>query len=970
MTTWNPRANDLFLKALELRSGGERHEYLDGACSGDAALRAEVEALLEASARAGGFLESPIPAPNLVLTVDEPAISERPGTVIGPYKLLEQIGEGGFGVVFMAEQTQPVRRKVALKVLKPGMDTRQVVARFEAERQALALMDHPHIAHILDGGETASGRPYFVMELVRGIPITEFCDQNQLTPRQRLELFVLVCQAVQHAHQKGIIHRDLKPSNVLITVQDTTPVVKVIDFGVAKALGQELTDKTLFTGFAQMIGTPLYMSPEQAGQSRLDVDTRSDIYSLGVLLYELLTGTTPFDKDRLKQASYDEIRRIICEEEPARPSTRVTTLAQAATTVSANRQSDPRRLSRMFRGELDWIVMKALEKDRNRRYETANAFATDVQRYLHDEPVLACPPSAWYRFRKLARRNKTPFAMAGLVFAAMGLTVAILAVSNIRIEREERAKDAALQGAKVNAEAAEKQRRRACQAVDDLYVMVSESALLNEPVLKPLRRQLLQSAVKYYQDFSNERPDDVEMQAEVATSLFRMVQIHIAMGQDWIEPLQKGTAILQKLADRHVEAKELGTLQRGVIRGSGNIGNIVGMPHPAKAYACFLALQKIMERLVKENPTVRVFRSDLAGLHNLTGIMNSSMGKFSDAARDHERAHQSWGQLAQANPDMPDYRSEVVTSLTNLGSNLQRLNQRREAEEAFRKGIAVGEKLARDFPAVPGYQIELVGSYSGLVGLLHSLGRLKEAVETREKELAIRERLVVTHPTVPEYASRLGTSCVRWGRWDQALAAFDKAAELEPGNHLHVYRAAALHLRAGDLAGYRRACRAMLERFVDTDQPEVAEHTAKTCLLTPNAVADLNRALKLADRAVTGTEKKTNYRWFVLVKGLADYRAGRHADAATWLRQFAPNAGGTHWDATAFAVLATAEQGQGRGAEAQAALAKAKMILAKMPEPAKGQLFDAGNWHDWLHAQVLCHEAEKLMMKESGKKPN
>src|SRR5262249_30441325 len=299
----------------------------------------------------------------------------------------------------------PVRRKVALKVLKPGMDTRQVVARFEAERQALALMDHPHIAQVFDGGETASGRPYFVMELVKGAPITEFCDQNCLPVRERLALFVSVCQAVQHAHQKGIIHRDLKPSNVLVTVHDTTPVVKVIDFGVAKALGQELTDKTLFTCFAQMVGTPLYMSPEQAGQSGLDIDTRSDIYSLGVLLYELLTGTTPFDKARLKEVDYEELRRIIREEEPPRPSTRISTLGQAASTVSAQRKSVPRQLSRLFRGELDWIVMKCLEKDRNRRYETPNGLARDVERYLHDEPVQACPPSPWYRVRKFVRRH-------------------------------------------------------------------------------------------------------------------------------------------------------------------------------------------------------------------------------------------------------------------------------------------------------------------------------------------------------------------------------------------------------------------------------------------------------------------------------------------------------------------------------------------------------------------------------------
>jgi WD40 repeat protein/serine/threonine protein kinase len=422
MTTWNPRANELYLKALELRSSGERQEYLDETCAGDAALRAEVESLLEASARAGSFLESP--APKLVTTADEQPVSEPPGPVIGPYKLLEQIGEGSFGVVFMAEQTHPVRRRVALKVLKPGMDTRQVVARFEAERQALALMDHPHIAHVFDGGETASGRPFFAMELVRGVPITDFCDQSHLPVRERLELFVNVCQAVQHAHQKGVIHRDLKPSNVLVTLHDDKAVVKVIDFGIAKATGQQLTEKTLFTNFAQLIGTPLYMSPEQAQMSGLDVDTRSDIYALGVLLYELLTGTTPFDKERFKKASYDEIRRIVREEEPARPSTRLSTLGKAAATGSANRRSDPKKLVQLLRGELDWVVMKALEKDRNRRYETASAFAADVQRYLQDEPVEACPPSAGYRFRKFARRNKRGLLTASVVALAVVLTAA------------------------------------------------------------------------------------------------------------------------------------------------------------------------------------------------------------------------------------------------------------------------------------------------------------------------------------------------------------------------------------------------------------------------------------------------------------------------------------------------------------------------------------------------------------------
>src|SRR5579864_5425701 len=388
---------EVFNRARRIAAPDERLAYLQEACGHDPAVRQRVLELLRVYDQERSFLEASPVAHGA--TIDEP-LAERPGTVIGPYKLVEQIGEGGMGLVFVAEQQQPLRRQVAIKVIKPGMDTRQVVARFEAERQALALMDHANIAKVHDGGETTGGRPYFVMELVKGVSITEFCDQNQVPIRERLELFVVVCQAVQHAHQKGIIHRDIKPSNVLVASNDGGPVVKIIDFGVAKALGQQLTERTLFTQFTQLIGTPLYMSPEQAGQTALDVDTRSDIYSLGVLLYELLTGTTPFDKERLREAAYDEIRRIIREEEPPKPSTRVSTLGQAATTVSTQRKTDPKRLSQLFRRELDWIVMKCLEKDRNRRYETANGLAGDIERYLHDEPVLACPPSASYRLRK------------------------------------------------------------------------------------------------------------------------------------------------------------------------------------------------------------------------------------------------------------------------------------------------------------------------------------------------------------------------------------------------------------------------------------------------------------------------------------------------------------------------------------------------------------------------------------------
>jgi serine/threonine protein kinase len=401
----------IFNVARRIESPDVRRVYLQQSCGDDEKLLARIEALLRVHEQEHGLLRTAEPSDE----IDETAVTERPGALIGRYKLLEQIGEGGFGVVFMAEQQEPVRRKVALKIIKLGMDTRQVIARFEAERQALALMEHPNIAKVLDAGATDSGRPFFVMELIKGMPITEYCDQCKLAVRERLDLFIAVCQAVQHAHQKGIIHRDIKPTNVLVTQVDGVPVAKVIDFGIAKATGQQLTEKTLFTHFAQMIGTPLYMSPEQAALSGADVDTRSDIYSLGVLLYEMLTGTTPFDKERLRNAAFDEIRRIIREDEPPKPSTRVSTLGQVESTVSTMRGIEPKQLSRLLRGDLDWIVMKSLEKERNRRYESASAFAADVQRYLNDESVQAHPPSAGYRLRKFARRHKVGLAIAALL---------------------------------------------------------------------------------------------------------------------------------------------------------------------------------------------------------------------------------------------------------------------------------------------------------------------------------------------------------------------------------------------------------------------------------------------------------------------------------------------------------------------------------------------------------------------------
>jgi len=396
---------EIFFEVVEKATAQERADCLEGACGQDLVLRRRVEDLLAKHAQVDSFMRQPAVAG--APTAEFLPLSEGLGTFIDRYKLLEKLGEGGFGAVYVAEQKEPVRRRLALKIIKLGMDTRQVVARFEAERQALALMDHPNVAKVFDAGATETGRPYFVMELVRGVPITQYCDENNLPALKRLELFITVCQAIQHAHQKGIIHRDIKPSNILVTLHDGVPVPKVIDFGIAKATQGDLTDKTLYTQFQQFIGTPAYISPEQAEMSGLDVDTRSDIYSLGVLLYELLVGKTPFDARELLVSGFDEMRRTLREKEPLRPSARLRAFPPEELTTTARRRSaEAPRLIKALRGDLDWIVMKCLEKDRTRRYDSANALADDLGRCLRDEPVAARPPSALYLFRKLVRRHK------------------------------------------------------------------------------------------------------------------------------------------------------------------------------------------------------------------------------------------------------------------------------------------------------------------------------------------------------------------------------------------------------------------------------------------------------------------------------------------------------------------------------------------------------------------------------------
>lgn len=462
------RVRHIFDVAAELPAS-ERSAFLDRMCEGDGAVRAQVESLLAALEGSPAFLASPTGVVEATMALEEPSgapggvvgvRTEGPGTTIGPYKLLQQIGEGGFGAVFMADQDKPVRRKVALKIIKLGMDTRQVVARFEQERQALAIMDHPNIAKVFDAGVTESGRPFFVMELCAGDPFTEYCDKNSLTIQERLDLFVQVCHAVQHAHHKGVIHRDIKPSNVLVSTQDGRAHAKIIDFGIAKATSSRLTEKTLFTEHKQLIGTPEYMSPEQA-EGSLDIDTRTDVYSLGVLLYELLTGSTPFEGRSLRSAAYGEIQRIIREVDPPNPSTRLSQSAERIAGIAARRRAEPKKLGLIVRGELDWIVMKALEKDRYRRYDSANGLAFDVLRFIAGEPVIAAPPGRTYRVRKFVTRHRTGVIVAGAVAASLVLGVVGTSIGLVNANRERARAEASERRAVEEAQRAEREAERA-----------------------------------------------------------------------------------------------------------------------------------------------------------------------------------------------------------------------------------------------------------------------------------------------------------------------------------------------------------------------------------------------------------------------------------------------------------------------------------------------------------------------------
>jgi eukaryotic-like serine/threonine-protein kinase len=744
----HPSAREkLFNMALDHPAGEARESFLRAACGDDEHLLAEIHSLLKAHAEAAGFLRTIPPDVEHRQEEGDPTQfstgREYPSQMIGRYKLLQMIGEGGFGSVWMAEQKEPVKRRVALKIIKLGMDTRQVVARFEAERQALAMMDHPNIARVLDAGATELGRPFFVMELVKGEPLTAYCDRHNYSILQRLDLFVQVCKAVQHAHQKGIIHRDLKPGNVLVATQDGAPHAKVIDFGIAKAISRQLTEKTLFTEHRQLIGTPEYMSPEQA-EGSLDIDTRTDVYSLGVLLYELLTGSTPFDNTSLRAAAYAEIQRIIREVEPPRPSTRLSQSQDTLASIAARRHIEPRRLGTIIRGELDWIVMKCLEKDRARRYETANAIAEDVRRYLIQDPIFAGPRSRSYRMAKMVRRHRRMFASAAAVMLALtlGLTAASYGLVEARAERD--AKALALEEAQRSKRQSEIVQGFWLRILEERYPIISgEDDEATESPRELLFVEVWDEAAAHVEELA-----DAAAQAELRHVLG---SVYSALGEyeKARQHLQLALAFRQQSPQSRDCVATMVELAR-VLRALGVEDLGAGLLREARQILVSL-----------EGESVGVVRIDIEQL----GLWNSQ-GKQAEAAAQAKKLLAFLTQVDSAGEEV-ELRSAL---LDEIHSELWRQEKYEEAEAILKEAIQLQRR--------PGSlaSMRLAKSLADLAWVLAEQGRTAEAVRYANESLQMRKKaLREGHPEIAHSLHTLAFVHYKSGDSEEAVRLIEQA---------------------------------------------------------------------------------------------------------------------------------------------------------------------------------------------------
>jgi serine/threonine protein kinase/tetratricopeptide (TPR) repeat protein len=912
------RLESLFVATLQ-KAPANRAAYLDQACVDDPALRERVEALLRAQEAAGSFLESPASSP--VVTVNEQPVGEGPGTIIGPYKLLQQIGEGGMGTVWMAQQTEPVKRQVAVKLIKAGMDSRQVIARFEAERQALALMDHVNIARVLDAGTTGTGRPYFVMDLVKGVPITRYCDEHHLTPRQRLELFIPVCQAVQHAHQKGIIHRDLKPSNVLVALYDGKPVPKVIDFGVAKAAEQQLTDKTLVTGFGNILGTLEYMSPEQAEINQLDIDTRSDIYSLGVLLYELLTGSPPFTTKDLEKAGMLEMLRVIREQEPSKPSTKLST-AEGLPTLAANRGTEPAKLTKLVRGELDWIVMKALEKDRSRRYETANGFALDVQRYLADEPIMACPPSVGYRLRKFVRRNRGPVLAASLLVLTLiggvaGTTVGLVR-ANERAEGERWAKDSA--------------EKRLAQIEKGINILSSIfenlDPMAEESEGRPLRMILGDRIDQAAAELEGEAVGDPLVVARLQDRLGRT---YMGLGQG-----SRAEAIFARAAD--TRRAQLGPDDPLTLESRHRLAAArEAAGRSAEAIQLFEEVHKAQRRVLGPNDL-----STLATLHDL-GAAYWRSGKLNDAVGLLERVRNGRTErLGEAHDLTLSTEEKLAGVYLSVGRN--------------NEAIALAEKVFADRRKAHGEDHpKAIVAMGRLAYIYQGTYRMKDALALYEHARdQIVPKLGDYHPMTLQILQNLGQTLRAYRRLDEAIPLLEQVRERElmvlggqhPSTIATSWNLAEAYKAAGDLNKAVAACQQALVVLEKLQfQHSHAEYVLDELALCHENLKEFDQAELARRKELQVIERKHGadsglYALQLIRIGSAVLRQKRPSAAEPDLRQALailerhPDPGEMHY---ARSLLGIALADQGRFADAEPLLIEAYQGMKSLETEHKGK---------------------------------